>query len=326
MNPVVITLVLSAVILLAALVGPAALRHAAPALARAPRASALLLTLSAFTWIAALLALGPVVAWISTGPALLPQQAAAVCNRCLSASIPFADNVVSLAIPAAVPLALPAAGLIAALAGLVRELFQLKRSQSALAGKLREGSESVVLHGHRVLLTPETQPLAFSLPHRRGGIILSRGTAATLSTEELAAVLKHEQAHLDQRHHLHLAILYGITRYFRWIPIIRSLRMAVSSCLEIAADRAATRVTGTAALASALLNLGQTPALAPLAAVPGHAVLHAAGSERILHLIGHPRPRTSTAIAATLSAYAFMLAAAIIAVHWPYLLALLTGC
>ncbi|HLS49073.1 MAG TPA: hypothetical protein VK024_03700, partial [Actinomycetaceae bacterium] len=84
--------------------------------------------------------------------------------------------------------------------------------------------------------------------------------------------------------------------------------------------------TGTAALAGALLHLGQ-PALPETAAhLPEHAVLHAAGSERIRHLTGQPRPRASTAMAAGVGAYAFMFAAAIAAVHWPYLLAILTGC
>src|SRR5699024_2334650 len=114
--------------------------------------------------------------------------------------------------------------------------------------------------------------------------------------KELAAVLQHEHAHLRQRHHLYLTILNGTTRYFRWIPFIRAVRAAVPHYLEIAADRAARNVSGTAALAGALLHLGQ-PALPETAAhLPERAVLHAAGSERIRHLTGHPRPSESTEI------------------------------
>lgn len=326
MSVTAVTLLLSSTILLVALGGPRVLRRSAPALATVPRAAALTLTFSALLWIAALVALGPVVAWISTGPAWLPQQAAEVCGRCLSASSPFAQSAVSLGIPAIVPLALPALGLAAALIGLVREVVRLKRSHAALALALHEASTTAVLHGHHVHIIPESSPLAFSFPHHHGGIFVSEGTIAALASEELAAVLQHEHAHLRQRHHLCLAILSGTTRYFRWIPFIRAVRAAVPHYLEIAADSAARNITGTAALAGALLNLGQGALPETAGPVPAHAVLHAAGSERIRHLTGQPRPRASTAMAAGVGAYAFMLAAAITAVHWPYLLAILTGC
>ncbi|HLR56879.1 MAG TPA: M56 family metallopeptidase [Beutenbergiaceae bacterium] len=326
MGVTAVTLLLSSALLLAALSGPVLLRRSAPALASIPRAAALTLTLSALLWIAALVALGPVVAWISTGPSWLPQQAAEVCGRCLSASSPFAQGAVSLGIPAIVPLALPALGLAAALIGLIGEVVRLKHSHAALARTLQGSSTQDVLHGHWVHITPDARPVAFSFPHRNGGIFVSRGTLAALTPKELAAVLQHEHAHLRQRHHLYLTILNGTTRYFRWIPFIRAVRAAVPHYLEIAADRAARNVSGTAALAGALLHLGQ-PALPETAAhLPEHAVLHAAGSERIRHLTGQPRPRASTAMAAGVGAYAFMLAAAIAAVHWPYLLAILTGC
>ncbi|KAM9862924.1 M56 family metallopeptidase [Leucobacter sp. BZR 635] len=344
------TLLLSSVLLAAALGGPWLLRRAAPALAMIPRVAAIVVTLSALLWIAALVALGPLVAWMSSGPAWLPKQAAEVCSRCLSAASPFGESAMTLGIPAIVPLALPALGVLAVLVGLAREVVLLRRSQAAFGSELRAASDSITLLGSSARVTRGAALQAFSLPQQHGGIVLSRGTLAALSPGELSAVLAHEQAHLDQRHHLIMAILNGTTRYFRWIPFVHAVRESVPHYLEIAADQAAKQATGTTALASALLKLGEpmSPVLREVAPggagtgtgaeadaaglrvsgsrLPEHAVLHAAGSERIRHLIGAPRPPASAALAAAAGAYAFMLAAVIAAVNLPYLFAVLSGC
>lgn len=326
MNAAIMTIMLSSTLLLAALGGPWVLRRAAPALAMVPRLAAVAAATVALLWIAALVALGPAVAWMSAGPAWLPQQLAEVCGECLNAATPFGESAVSLGLPAIVPLALPALGAAAVIVGIIREFLNLKRSQTALAASIRESSEPMVLLGHRVRVSREVRPQAFSLPRRHGGIVISRGSIITLSTAELSAVLEHERAHLNQRHHLFVAIFLGSTRYFRWIPFIRAAREAAPIYLEIAADQAAKQVTGSAALAGALLKLGQPAAPKSSAPLRAHAVLHAAGSERIRHLTGQPLPPASLALAAAAGAYAFMLAAAISAVHWPYLLAVITGC
>lgn len=344
MTQTLIALLLASVLAAAAIGGPGLLRRAAPALAMIPRFAAIALTAAALLWIAALVALGPVVAWMSSGPDWLPRQIAEVCDRCLSAASPFGESAVTIGIPAIVPLALPALGILAVLAGLARELRQLRRSQSALGAEVLAGSNSVTLLGSSARVTGDAGLHAFSLPHRHGGIVLSRGTLASLSPAELSAVLAHEQAHLDQRHHLVLAILNGSTRFFRWIPVVRAVRAAVPHYLEIAADQAAKAEVGTTALASALLKLGQPGDLgqpgnlgqpgdlgqsdrsAPAGRVPEHAVLHAAGSERIRHLVGAPRPPASAALAAAVGIYACVLAAVISAVNLPFVLALLSGC
>ena len=326
MGATLLALLLSAVLLLAALGGPWLLRQTAPALASAPRLAAAGLTATALLWIAALVALGPLVAWMSGGPAWLPEAAAAVCERCLVAASPFGATAVSLGIPAIVPLALPALGGLAIVAGLVIEFVSVRRAQSALGATLRETATPMTVLGHRVLVTPSARADAFSLPCPRGGIVLSRGAITALSSAELSAVLEHERAHLAQRHHLCLAILAGATRFFRWVPLIRAVRDAVPLTLEIAADQAAQRRVGTTALAGALLKLGQPPAQDRGAPVVAHAALHAAGSERIRHLVGHTGPPASLALATAAGAYAVMLATAALAVHWPYWVAVLTGC
>lgn len=323
-------LLLSGVLLLAAFGGPWLLRHAAPALASAPRLAAGVLSAAAMLWIAALLAIGPIIAWMSGGPAWLPANAAEVCARCLSAASPFGDSAGSLGLPAILPLALPAVGAVAIVVGLLREFTQVRREQCEIGLSVRREGTPITMLGHSVQVTRDAHARVFSLPRRHGGIVLSRGTIAALSTPELAAVLEHERAHLAQRHHLGLALLDGATRYFRWVPLIRATRCAVPHILEIAADQSARRRAGTAALAGALLKLA-SPATGPgappvIAHAALHASPHASGSERIRQLVGAPRPPASLALAAAAGAYAIMLAAATAAVHWPYLNAVLSGC
>lgn len=306
----------------AAFGGPRLLYRAAPALARAPRVAALILALGAIAWILALVAIGPVIAWMSSGPALLPQQAAEVCARCLSAATPFDGSAMSLEVPAIIPLVLPAAGVTVSLVGLMRETWLLRRSRVCIAELLRARSHSETVLGYDIRLAPDDTAYAFSLPRRSGGVVLSRAARETLNDSELLAVLEHERAHIGQHHHLILALLLGSTRYFTWIPLIRAIRDAVPLYLEIAADDAAKRVTGTASLASALLKLRRATSEYTQKA----AVLHAAGSARIRHLLGHQPSSSSALFAAAVSAFALGLAIVIAAVHLPYVVALVGGC
>lgn len=336
MSATALTVLLTSILLVAALGGPRIIRGSAPALAAIPRVATFALTLAALIWIAALLAVGPVVAWMSSGPAWLPEAAARVCSRCLSESSPFGAGAASLGIPAVVPLALPAIGAVAVTWGLLRESRKIRRARAALAATLLTSSETITLLGHPVRVTRDDVPRAFSLPHRDGGVVVSRGTIRTLNTAELAAVLEHERAHLAQRHHVSLTVLLGATSAFRWIPLIRAIRDAVPHYLEIAADQAAKRATGTTALASALLKLtgarcgdgemAETNDGSHAGSPPAHTVLHAAASDRIKSLVGQPRTPASTALAAAVGLYAFMLVAVILAINLPYVLALATGC
>ncbi|GAA1630498.1 M48 family metalloprotease [Leucobacter chromiireducens] len=328
LSVVLITALLTSVLLIAALGGPRLMRAAAPAFAAAPRVASGALIAAALLWIAGLVAIGPVVAWMSAGPSWLPDAAARVCGRCLMQASPFGASAAALGIPAIVPLALPALGAALVMAGLLREGWRVRRSRAALLADLRRRGTDVTLRGVQVRLLDDAAPRAFSLPHRDAGIVVSLGTLRALSGPELSAVLAHEGAHLRQRHHGALGLLLGATHAFRWVPLIRAIRDAVPHTLEIAADRAATRITGTPALASALLKLGAAPADPEQlrAGHPAHSVLHAAASDRIQSLIGQRGTPISVALAAGAGLYAVMLAGVVAAVHVPYLLAIATGC
>lgn len=318
-------LTLSALLLLAALTGPAVLRKISPGLAAMPRLASATLAGAAMVWMTGLVFLGPLVAWMSAGPELLPHGATKICKRCLAAISPFGDSAITLAIPAFIPLMVPLVGIALVVVGLVREFVGLHRSTVRAVSHVASSAVATV-HGHCVRLTDDDETAVYSLPGPRGGIVISRRTIDALTNGELAGVLAHERAHLSQRHHLFLCVLFGTTRYFRWVPLIAAIREVVPTYLEIAADQAAREVSGTPAIASALLKLGRLVEHGLNAAPAAPVALHAAGSERVRYLVGAPRERVASSLKVTLVAYAGLLLAAVAVVYWPYLVALVTGC
>lgn len=305
--------------------GPWALRRAAPLLMRLPRLAIGLLTGGVVVWVLALLALGPMLAWGVSGPTVLPAGASQVCRQCLEAANPFAASPIDTAVPAVALLALPTAVALLHAASIIAETRRRRCGTLRTARSLRARSRPRRLHGRTVLVANDPHPFALTLPRRHGGIVVSTGALDVLRPEELAAVLAHEDAHLRQHHHLITAVVAGLTRRLRWVPLIAAAEDALGHYLEIAADDAARRRAGTPALASALLTLGQS-------GHPHHrdaaleGALHALGPDRIRHLVqphsGMSGVITTAATLCCLTALTLLAAA----VHVPYALAALSGC
>ncbi|MGH3351151.1 MAG: M56 family metallopeptidase [Nocardioides sp.] len=325
MTPSVQAAALILALVVAASAGPWMLRHAAPALMRTPRLAVGLLLGSIVAWILALLAVGPMLAWIVTGPAVLSGGSAQVCQRCLAAASPSTAPLFETIVPIVALLALPAVVAAFLASSTMAEALRRRRATLRTARRLRARSTFRVLYGHHVLVTDDPHPFALTLPRRHGGIVISTGALDLLADDETAAVLAHEHAHLHQRHHLITAVVTSLTRRLRWVPLLAAAADALGHYLEIAADDAARHRLGTPALASALLTLAQD-------SHPAHqqealdGALHAHGPDRVRHLT-QPRSGTAgviytTATAACLIALAFLS----FTVHVPYALAALTGC
>lgn len=308
-----------------AVFGPALLRHAAPALVRVPRLAIVVVAGGVGVWLVTLLAIGPVLAWAGSGPALLPERAAEVCQRCLSAANPFSADTTDTLVPAVLLLALPVALALALGAGLARQTVRRSsRSRDAARALLHSALRQLLL-GHEVSLVDAEHPFALTFPARHGGVVLSTGAVRALEEDELAAVLAHEHAHLRQRHHLISALVEAIAAYLRWVPLIRAAADALPHYLEIAADDRARREAGTPALVSALVKLGERTH----PAMPQHScsvALHAAGPERIRHLVRPSAGLAGALPAVVIGAYLIGMAALAAAVHLPYVSAALTGC
>lgn len=165
------------------------------------------------------------------------------------------------------------------------------------------------LGGIRVLDVAE--PLAYCLPGVRSRVVVSRGTVSVLSDPELAAILRHERAHLRARHDL---VLEGFTAVHTAFPrFVRSgsALSAVALLIELLADDAAVRAGDRRSLARALVTCacGPTPAGALAAGGPSAVV-------RVRRLSGPPNSRLLS-VAAYLAAVAIMVVPTIaVAVPW----------
>ncbi|PYG01614.1 Signal transducer regulating beta-lactamase production, contains metallopeptidase domain [Georgenia satyanarayanai] len=296
--------------------GPWALARLAPALARRPRAGITAWTAGAVLWVLGLLALGPLVGWVAGGPGL-PGPAGAVCRRCLEASNPFVAAT-AVDVPPAVPLLAAALLGLALLAVLGATARRRRREVRAHVAALAATARRSTVGGERVWLVPTVEPAAYTLP--RAGVVLSSGTVDALDHEQLGAVLAHERAHLDGRHHLVLAVLGGLQAVLGWVPLLRHARDAVAAYAEMAADDAALRAHGSRALAGALLALHRPGVAAGVA-------LHAGAVQvpsRIARLAGGTVAPDRLA-GALVACYLLVAAAAVTLVTVPYAATILQG-
>lgn len=324
MSPVMLSTLLAGALAVSALLGPRLLDDAAPALVRAPRFATGLLLVVTGVWLGGVLALGPLTAWAVSGPVWLPEGLAVVCQRCVAASNPFANGTIDTGVPRVLLLILPSvlAGMLAVGAG-AEYLRRLRRSRETARVVLRGAVPRTVL-GHEVSVVTDARPFALALAPRHGGIVVSSGALEVLEAEELAAVLAHERAHLEQRHHLLLDLVASLCRRTRWVPLLGAVEKALPHYLEIAADDRARARSGTLPLVAALLKFGD--AVAPVPGRPGTAVLHAAGPERVRALVSPITGMTGRVPALVVLVYLVLLAAGSAVVHVPYLTAALGGC
>ncbi|MEU4360372.1 M56 family metallopeptidase [Promicromonospora sp. NPDC023987] len=322
----IFAVLLIATLVVSALAGPWLLRHAAPALVRFPRVAVALLMGSVLAWVLTTLALGPLLAWAISGPAVLPDHAAQVCQRCLAAANPFGTTPVDTAVPV-LALLIPStvgAGLLAA--SITVEALRRHRSTADTARRLQRTADSRVVLGQRVLVTLDPHPFALTLPTRYGGIVVSTGALQVLAGDELTAVLAHEQAHLHQRHHLITTAISSVARHLRWVPLIAAAETALAHYLEIAADDVARRRVGTPALAAALLTLGEHAHDDGKHSAHLDGALHMLGPDRIRHLVQPRKGITGVLPALVATSYLTVLMVLATTVHVPYLIAAATGC
>jgi len=329
MSPLLLLASITLLLLLGAVLGPRLLRAAAPVLMRVPRLAVALLMMGLGAWLLTAAALSLVLAWTLSGPRLLPGAYGEVCQRCLAASSPFAPgHTVETALPVIVPIVLPALGAALMLALGVRRALRARLAARSVSEEITNTARSTRLLGHDTWVVTDPRPLAFSLPRGNGGIVISDGLRHVLTDAELTAVLTHEQAHLQQRHHLIMSALRAVTEPLRWIPLAGAVADAVPHYLEIAADQCAQDHSGTPNLASALLKIGapvspdsfaaHSPALSP--------ILHAGGPDRIRQLVAPARAEMAMLPLAALLVLTIALAIVTLAVHGPYVQVMLLGC
>ncbi|MBG6213509.1 MAG: M56 family metallopeptidase [Cryobacterium sp.] len=114
------------------------------------------------------------------------------------------------------------------------------------------------LHGQpgmRVIDHPA--PVAYCLPGAgHSATVLSNGLLRLLDTDQVRAVIAHEQAHLVQQHHLVLLAFKSWHSALPWFPIANRAENAVALLVEMLADDHARRVVDDHTLARAIALTG----------------------------------------------------------------------
>jgi Zn-dependent protease with chaperone function len=195
----------------------------------------------------------------------------------------------------------PAAGPAAALSPVTRLAGQPGRPAAGPAG------DAVILDA--------PQPAAYCVPGRPATIVVTTGALAILEPAQLSAVLAHERAHLDGRHHLLTGLTRGLAVVFPAVPLFARGRREVARLAEMRADDAAARRSGRGPLLAALLAMG-TGAAVPGALLPGAALgaTACAAADRVRRLLDPPRRGRDARCALALLAVTVLLAAACAAV------------
>jgi Zn-dependent protease with chaperone function len=133
-----------------------------------------------------------------------------------------------------------------------------------------------------------------------------------LHADQLAAVLAHERAHQDGRHHRLVLLAQALRIGFPWLPAARLAAEAVARLVELAADDAAARTHGHRQVAAALAALGDGSV--PTAAL-GAAVVSA--TERVSRLLTPRQHGGTLALLAGLLVLGLPIAAVVVAVALP---------
>lgn len=103
------------------------------------------------------------------------------------------------------------------------------------------------------LVLEDSVPLAYCVPRGwRSLTVLSRGLLDRLSSDELAAVIAHERAHLEQRHDILLIAFRAWRSALPWFPIAARAAEEVDVLVELLADDRARTVVSDATLARAI--------------------------------------------------------------------------
>ena len=121
---------------------------------------------------------------------------------------------------------------------------------------------------YELVVVPSAEIVAFSVSAACPRIVVSEGLSGALSPDELAVVLRHEEAHLRHRHDRYLAALRIGETALSFLPFVRTSANAVRLSLERWADESAADGSepDRVALKTALLRVVHAAISTPLAA------------------------------------------------------------
>jgi Zn-dependent protease with chaperone function len=258
--------------------------------------------------------------WVPLTQALCRSVAGEACSPQVYRSLLYEASVTVLAVALA----------IVALAILWRYCHRVQRAQR----RTRAHAQAALLAGRALpggagtVVLDDPRPAAYCVAGRPPAIVVTSSALAVLDQPQLAAVLAHERAHLDGRHHLLATVTRGLTAALPGVPLFTRGAAEVARLAEMAADDAATRSIGRPAMVTALLAIaigtavpaadlaGASPGLGPITA-SGLAAAACAVPDRVERLLNPPGPVAVAASRLALTAasvFLIMLPAALAAI------------
>ena len=230
--------------------GPDLLHRASRSCGPAPRTMLALWTLATAVWLVSCATLAAMFAAELLGPSVK-----AVLAACLSVLQALERNNAGWGVGASALLVLAAA---------LRLLWTGVRRRREGASWRRSHHRDLLsrarrrlLHGQRVWLVDSAESGAYCVPGAQGGVVITRGALAVLSQSQVRAVLAHEKAHLQGRHHLVVGWVRLLDAAFPWVPLLRAAASEVPVLVEWAADDRAVREAGMRPLVHALGALAE---------------------------------------------------------------------
>jgi hypothetical protein len=178
----------------------------------------------------------------------------------------------------------------------IAAVLKARHRQRALLGLLAHADPKVP----GALVVDHPAAAAYCVPGLRSAIVVSAGALDLLDSDELAAVLAHERAHLRARHDLVLLPFTALLRAFRWSATARAANAEVALLVEMLADDRARRRRPARELATALLRVGVSGGgQAPVGALAATgAALDGELAARVARLLRPPPGLPFTAIVA----------------------------
>ncbi len=164
-------------------------------------------------------------------------------------SLPFVARV-----PAGVAAAFIGAGLIRGAVVCVRSLRATRSARRGL-----RAARHAQIGGRRAVVLPDARIVACCVGLVRPVVVVSTGTIAALSEQQLEAVLAHEHAHARRHDPLRLLLAAIAAEVLGVLPGAGSLRRRYADLLEVAADHRAIEEVGHAPLAGAILAIADRP-------------------------------------------------------------------
>ncbi|MGH9290612.1 MAG: M48 family metalloprotease [Acidimicrobiales bacterium] len=135
---------------------------------------------------------------------------------------------------------------------------QLRRLQRA--ARIEEWlGEHRPMPGATLVVLPNDAVVAYATPGSPPQVVVSRGLASALGADELDVVVRHELAHVRNRHHRDLALAAVVDSTLGWLPGMRASTAALRLSIERAADEeAAERPGARETIRRALLKTTET--------------------------------------------------------------------